>query len=78
MSQDAVHTLGSQRVYISEILKTDHFPRKVKLAKCVTKWLKYYNRNIIIRIQELRDAFIQVPTCLFTYLLTHSTEQSPS
>ena len=24
-SQDAVHTLGSQCVYISEILKTDHF-----------------------------------------------------
>jgi len=39
-SQDAVHTLGSQCVYISEILKPDHLPRKVKRAKCVTKWLK--------------------------------------
>jgi len=37
-SQDAVHTLGSQCVYISEILKP--LPRKVKRAKCVTKWLK--------------------------------------
>jgi len=32
-SQDAVHTLGSQCVYISEILKPDHLHRKVKLAK---------------------------------------------
>jgi len=27
-SQDAVHTLGSQCVYISEILKAAHLPRK--------------------------------------------------
>jgi len=40
-SQDAVHTLGSQCVYISEILKPDHLPRKVKCAKYVTKWLEY-------------------------------------
>ena len=30
-SQDAVHTLGSQCVYISEILKPDHLSRKVNL-----------------------------------------------
>jgi hypothetical protein len=35
-SQDAVHTLGSQCVYISEIFKPNHLPRKVKLAKIVT------------------------------------------
>ena len=40
-SQDAVHTLGSQCVYISEIFKPYHLPRRVKLAKCVTNWLKY-------------------------------------
>jgi len=40
-SQDAVHTLGSQCVYISEIFKPYHLPRRVKLAKCVTDWLKY-------------------------------------
>jgi len=40
-SQDAVHTLGSQCVYISKILKPDHLSRKVKRAKCVTKWLEY-------------------------------------
>jgi len=28
-SQDAVHTLGFQCVYISEILKPDHLSRKV-------------------------------------------------
>ena len=27
-SQDTVHTLGSQCVYISEILTPDHLPRK--------------------------------------------------
>ena len=32
-SQDAVHTLGSQCVYISEIFKPHHLPRRVKLAK---------------------------------------------
>jgi len=40
-SQDAVHTLGSQCVYISEIFKPCHLPRRVKLAKYVTDWLKY-------------------------------------
>jgi len=39
-SQDAVRTLGSQCVYISEILKPYHLPRRVKRAKCVTNWLK--------------------------------------
>jgi len=29
--QDAVHTLGSQCVYISEILKPDHLSRKVNM-----------------------------------------------
>jgi hypothetical protein len=40
-SQDAVHTLGFQFVYISEIFKPYHLPRRVKLAKYVTNWLKY-------------------------------------
>jgi len=39
-SQDAVHTLGSQCVYISEILKPYHLPSRVKLAKFVINWLK--------------------------------------
>jgi len=39
-SQDAVHTLGSHCVYINEILKPYHLLRRVKCAKCVTKWLK--------------------------------------
>jgi len=39
-SQDAVHTLGSQCVYISEIFKPYNLPRRVKLAKYVTNWLK--------------------------------------
>jgi len=30
-SQDAVHTLGSLCVYISEILKPDHLSRKVNV-----------------------------------------------
>jgi len=30
-SQDAVHTLGSQCVYISGILKPDHLSRKVNV-----------------------------------------------
>ena len=40
-SQVVVHTLGSQCVYISEIFKPYHLPRRVKLAKRVTNWLKY-------------------------------------
>ena len=40
-SQDAVHTLGSQCVYIGEIIKPCHLPMRVKRAKCVTDWLKY-------------------------------------
>ena len=40
-SQDAENTLGSQCVYIREILKPDHLSRRVKLAKYVTNWLKY-------------------------------------
>jgi len=40
-SQDAVHTLGSQCVYVSEVFKPYHFSRRVKLAKYVTNWLKY-------------------------------------
>ena len=38
-SQDAVHTLGSQWVYISEIFKPYHLTRRVKRTKCVTNWL---------------------------------------
>ena len=39
--QDALHTLGSQCVYISEIFKPYHLPRKVKLSNYVANWLKY-------------------------------------
>ena len=38
-SQAAVHTLGSQCVYVSEIFKPYHLPRRVKLAKYVTNYL---------------------------------------
>ena len=41
MSQDAVHTLGFQCVYISEIIKPDHLSRKVICAKSATMCLKY-------------------------------------
>jgi len=40
-SHDAVHTLGPQCVYSSEIFKPEHLSRKVKHAKNVTNWLKY-------------------------------------
>jgi hypothetical protein len=40
-SQDAVHTLGYQCVYISEIFKPYHLSRRVKLAKYVTNY-KFY------------------------------------
>ena len=40
-SQHAVHALGSKCVYSSEIFKPYHLPRRIKLAKCVTNWLKY-------------------------------------
>ena len=40
-SQDAVYTLESQCVYISEIFKPYNLPRRVKLAKYVANWLKY-------------------------------------
>jgi len=45
-SQDAVHTLGSQCVYISEMFKPYHLPRRIKLAKYVTNWLKYILKNL--------------------------------
>jgi len=35
-SEDAVHTLGSQCVYISEIFKPYNLLRRVKLANFVT------------------------------------------
>jgi len=44
-SQDAVHTLGSQCVYISEILKPNDLSRKRKCVKCVTKLLKYISNS---------------------------------
>jgi len=40
-SQDAVHTLGAQYVYISAIFKPYHLPRRVKFEKYVINWLKY-------------------------------------
>ena len=39
-SQAAVHTLGSQCVYISEIFKPYHLSSRVKLTKYETNWLK--------------------------------------
>jgi hypothetical protein len=67
-SQDAVHTLGSQCVYISGMFKSYHLPMKVKLAKYVLCKFYLYNKNscadvqisIAIRIQALRDVFIQI------------------
>jgi len=38
-SQDAVYTLGSQCVHISEILKPYHLSRKVNVQMI---WLKYF------------------------------------
>jgi len=43
-SQDAVHTLGSQCVYIREILKSHHLSRKVSMHVYFPRqlmWLKY-------------------------------------
>jgi len=45
-SQDAVHTLGSQCVYISEIFKLYHLSRRENLAKYLTNWLKYILKNL--------------------------------
>ena len=51
MLQDVVHTLGSQCVYISEIIKPYHLPRRVKRAKSALctfysprqmVWLNYF------------------------------------
>ena len=38
-SQDAVHTLGSQCVYISEMFKPYRLPARVKLAKYTISFL---------------------------------------
>ena len=45
-SQYAVHTLGPQCVYISEIFKPYYLPRRIKLAKYVNNWLKYILKNL--------------------------------
>ena len=50
-SQDAVHTLGSQCVYVSEIIKPCHLLRRVKRVKYVTDWLKditYFTRFTLL------------------------------
>ena len=59
-SQDAVHTMGSQCVYISKILKPDHLSRKVKfqdftlgIAKTVV-WGKF-NGGITICLDTYCD-----------------------
>jgi len=70
-SQDAVHTLGSQFVYISEIFKPYHLPRRVKLAKCVTDWLKYILKILMCVQQPVtepvknrpEDGYLLVETC---------------
>jgi len=60
-SQDAVHTLGSQCVYISEIFKPYHLPRRVKLAKlCNKNSFAGVQISITIRIQALRGVFIKI------------------
>ena len=48
-SQDAVHTLGSQCVYISEILKPDHLSRKenVQNVYVVKTHLKFFKNNVL-------------------------------
>jgi len=57
-SQDAVHTLGSRCVYISDIFKPDHLSRRGKLAKYVTNWLKYIykSKNSILTFTILKNA----------------------
>ena len=42
-TQDAVHTLGSQCVYISEIFKPYHLPKRVKIANYIINWLDFLN-----------------------------------
>jgi hypothetical protein len=49
-SQDTVHTLGSQCVYISEIFKPYHLPRTVKRAKYITNWLWFSECEISGRV----------------------------
>jgi len=48
-SHDAVHTLGSQCVYVSEIFKPYHLPRRVKLAKYVTNWFTLLGKMIWLK-----------------------------
>jgi len=44
-SQDAVHTLGSKCVYISEIFKPNHLPRRVKFVKYVTRRIPWWGSS---------------------------------
>jgi len=52
-SQYAVHALGFQCVCISEIFKPYHLPRRVKLAKYVTNYLRITlcNKNSCADVQ---------------------------
>jgi len=63
-SQDAVHTLGSQCVYISEIFKPYHLTRRLKLAKlCNKNSCADVQLSVTIRIQVLHDVFIKIRNC---------------
>jgi len=64
-SQNAVHTLRSQCVYISEIFKPYHLPRRVKLAKYIANWLKYKKMRWF---KYFTDANILVSQCVHTIL----------
>jgi hypothetical protein len=58
-SQDAVHTLGSQCVYISEMFKPYHMIR-LHITLCNKNSCADVQINITIRIQALRDVVIQI------------------
>jgi len=54
--QDAVHTFGSRCVYISEIFKPYHLPRRVKLAKYVTNKLVTYFASFEVQISITKQS----------------------
>ena len=89
-----MHTLGSHCVYISEIFKPYHLPRRVKpvknrpeddylLVETCSLHITLCNKNscadvqisITIRIQALRDVFIQIQSVKLPLHHTRRREQ---
>ena len=62
-SQDAVHTLGSQCVYISEIFKADLLPRRGKLAKYITYFASFALLGKLCGLNISEDGYLLVETC---------------